>query len=319
MCVPGAFPPPVTLALDGHHTGVMPARRRWPARLAAANLVALAALSTAACGGGPDQPDAARRPAPRTSTRPSVAPANGDPEWHYEGPARPERWGTLSPRFAACGAGRAQSPIDLAAPAMTAAADALGLRLPSAALRIAHHEHVADGINNGHTIQVNVDDGDTLYLGDSAYALVQYHFHHPSEHTLDGRRFPMEMHLVHRSATGDLAVVGVLVAEGAADHPAFAPIWANLPVAKGVETHYAHVQVDVDAMLPAARTSYRYDGSLTTPPCTEGVRWVVLNVPIELSAAQIHAFVELIGDNSRPLQPLNGRTVATDLVQTLER
>jgi carbonic anhydrase len=295
----------------------MPARSRWPARVVAANAVALAALFATACAGGREALDAVARPIPRTSTRPSVAPASGDPEWHYEGPARPEQWGTLSPRFAACGAGGAQSPIDLAAPVATAPTEALGLRLPSAALRIAHHEHVADGINNGHTIQVNVDDGDTLYLGGAAYALVQYHFHHPSEHTLDGRRFPMEMHMVHRSKTGGLAVVGVLIAEGA-DNPAFAPVWANLPAAKGVETHYAHVQVDVDAMLPAVRTSFRYDGSLTTPPCAEGVQWVVLNVPIELSAAQIQAFTVLIGDNSRPLQPLNGRSVATDLVRTLE-
>jgi carbonic anhydrase len=295
----------------------MPARCLWPARLAAANAVALAALFATACGGGPDELDAAARHTPRTSTRPSVA-AAGEPEWHYEGPTGPEQWGTLSPRFVACGAGAAQSPIDIAVPAVATPVAALGLRGRSAALRIAHHEHVADGINNGHTIQVNVDDGDTLSLDGSAYALVQYHFHHPSEHTLGGRRFPMEMHMVHRSEAGGLAVVGVLIAEGA-DNPAFAPVWANLPVAKGVETHYAHVQEDVDAMLPAVRTSYRYDGSLTTPPCTEGVRWVLLNVPIELGAAQIRAFTELIGDNSRPLQPLNGRTVATDRVQTLER
>jgi len=249
---------------------------------------------------------------PRPVTRASVSPKALDPEWHYDGYEGPAHWGDLSPSFAACRDGRRQSPIDIAG-VQPIAAQAMQLRFPPAALRIAHHEHIADGINNGHTIQINYDDGDTLTVGGRAYSLVQYHFHHPSEHTIGGRRFAMEMHMVHRAADGALAVVAVLIREGTHNR-AFDPVWANLPDRKGVETHYEHVMVDVDALLPARHTSYRYDGSLTTPPCTEGVGWFVLTDPIELDAAQVEAFAHLIPDNSRPLQALNGRAVVADAV-----
>ena len=157
-----------------------------------------------------------------------------------------------------------------------------------------------------------------MTIADEAYALVQYHFHNQSEHTVKGKHFPMEMHLVHKSASGKLAVVGVLIEEGA-HNAAFDPIWSNLPTRKGVETHYAHVAVDVDALLPTKRTSYRYDGSLTTPPCSEGVRWVVMTTPIQLSAEQIRAFAAIIHDNNRPTQPLNGRPVVTEPVVVASR
>ncbi len=250
---------------------------------------------------------------PLARTRPSAAPADGDPVWHYEGAEGPEHWGDLSPAFATCQAGRQQSPIDIQNAVKGEYVPKLELEFPAASLRIAHHEHVADGINNGHTIQINYPDSDTLNLGDDPYELVQYHFHHPSEHAIDGRRFPMEMHLVHRDRAGDLAVVGVLINEGA-HNAAFDPIWANLPKAKGVETHHEHVHVDVDALLPKSRTSYRYEGSLTTPPCKEGVKWFVLTDPIELDANQIHTFEALIEHNSRPVQPMHGRLVVSDVV-----
>jgi carbonic anhydrase len=175
-----------------------------------------------------------------------------------------------------------------------------------AQLRIVHHEHVADVVNNGHTIQVNYPAGSTLVLGERSFALAQYHFHSPSEHTLEGRPFPMEMHLVHKSGDGKLAVLGVFIQEGAAN-PAFAPVWDNLPQEKGVEVHLEHVTVDVDELLPAERKGFRYQGSLTTPPCTEGVEWLVLATPITLSAEQIAAFRALVHGNNRPIQPLNGR------------
>src|SRR4029453_8166505 len=178
-------------------------------------------------------------------------------------------------------------------------------------LRIIHHDHVADAVNTGHTIQVNNSDGDTLTVGDRAYQLVQYHFHAPSEHTVNGKQFPMEMHLVHTNAEGQLAVIGVLIVEGV-HNAAFNPIWANLPVTKDVTNHLEHVKVDVDALLPKARTTYRYEGSLTTPRCGEGVKWFVMTTPIALSKAQIGAFTALFHGNNRPVQPLNGRPVLTD-------
>jgi carbonic anhydrase len=172
---------------------------------------------------------------------------------------------------------------------------------------------VADGINNGHTIQITYEGADTLTIGDQSYSLMQYHFHHQSEHTVKGAHFPMEMHLVHKGASGQLAVLGVFIQQGA-HNAAFDPIWNNLPASKGVETHYGSVNVDVDKLLPADRASYRYDGSLTTPPCSEGVRWIVMTTPIELSAAQIEAFTAIIHDNNRPTQALNRRTVLTEAV-----
>jgi len=244
-------------------------------------------------------------------TRP-VTPASGDPVWHYEGPEGPTQWATLSPKFAACGEGRSQSPIEISKPSPGTAPD-LRMKFPPAALRIVHHEHMADGINNGHTIQINYPGADALNLGEDSYQLVQYHFHAPSEHTVSGAHFPMEMHFVHTAADGRLAVVAVFIEQGA-ENAAFAPVWANLPSRKGVETHLPAVEVDVDALLPSVRTSYRYDGSLTTPPCTEGVKWVVMTTPIALSPGQIAAFTTLVNHNNRPVQPLNERTVVVDAV-----
>jgi carbonic anhydrase len=277
-------------------------------------VAAILAAAGLACSGEPAPP---ANPAPATppppATKAAAAPAAGDPVWHYEGAEGPDKWGGLSPKFASCGKGRAQSPVDIAKAQPKSSEPGLKLSFQPASLRIAHHEHVADGLNNGHTIQINYAGGDTLTIGADAYQLAQYHFHHPSEHTVNGKHFPMEMHLVHKDAGGRLAVVGVFIEEGA-HNAAFDPVWSNLPAKKGVETHYANVNVDVDRLLPASRASYRYDGSLTTPPCSEGVRWIVMTTPIQLSAAQIGAFTALIRDNNRPTQPLNGRAIVTDQV-----
>ncbi len=277
---------------------------------------ALCASMLAACTTqAPESPQSAA-PAPTTgvapvTTRPAAPPA-GSPEWHYVGAAGPANWGTLSPKFSACGQGRAQSPIDIARTS-PASLPELRTNFRPAELRIAHHEHLADAINNGHTIQVNYSEGDTLTVGDATYQLAQYHFHAPSEHTVKGRHSPMEMHLVHKAADGKLAVVAVLVEDGL-HNAAFDPIWSNLPKEKGIESHFASVKVNVDDLLPAARTSYRYDGSLTTPPCSEGVTWIVMTTPIQLSAGQIGQFTALVNNNNRPVQPLNGRRVATDSI-----
>ena len=281
----------------------------------AASLAASFVVVLAACGGPESQsvpgPAASQPTASSSSNRPAV-PAPGAPVWHYEGAEGPANWGKLSPAFAACGEGQHQSPIDISSPTRGTTPE-LKTAFPPAALRIAHHEHIADGINNGHTIQINYPGADTLTLGAASYQLAQYHFHGPSEHTVDGKHFPMEMHLVHKSAGGELAVVGVLIAEGA-HNAAFDPVWANLPGQKGIETHYPGINVDVDALLPTARTSFRYDGSLTTPPCSEGVRWIIMTTPIQLSREQVRAFTGVIQDNNRPVQKLNGRKILTDAI-----
>ena len=274
---------------------------------------AVLSVGIVACRHSDAQPSASGASVPGPSTATTAPATASDPVWHYEGDEGPAHWGTISAKFAACSSGRAQSPIDIVAPARRATPDAMVLRFAPTSLRIVHHDHVADAVNNGHTIQVNYSEGDTLTVGGSAYQLVQYHFHAPSEHSVNGKQFPMEMHLVHTNADGQLAVIGVLMVEGA-HNAAFDPIWANLPVTKGVENHLEHVKVDVDALLPTARTTYRYDGSLTTPPCSEGVKWFVMTTPIALSKAQIGAFTALFHGNNRPVQPLNGRPVLTDEV-----
>lgn len=248
---------------------------------------------------------------PAATARP-VSPAPAELHWSYEGDSGPSAWGGLNPAFSACSEGRSQSPIDITDAASESLPE-MSARFASASLRIVHHEHMADAINNGHTIQVNYSEGDTLSVGEQSYELNQYHFHSPSEHTLEGNHFPMEMHMVHKASDGSLAVIGVFIEEGS-HNPAFDPIWANLPGEKGVESHFESVNVDIDELLPESQTTYRYDGSLTTPPCSEGVKWFIATEPIELSSEQIQAFTALITGNNRPVQPLNDRTVVTDRV-----
>lgn len=238
--------------------------------------------------------------------------AHEAPHWSYEGETGPTHWSSISSDWSPCGGGTNQSPIDIG---KTVNADLPEMRAKfrPVQLKIIHQEHVADEINNGHTIQVNYTQGDTLGIGDEAFALAQYHFHSPSEHTVGGKQYPMEMHLVHTSPDGRLAVIGVFIEEGA-HNAAFDPIWTNLPKTKGVEMHLEHVTVDVDKLLPSKTTSYRYDGSLTTPPCSEGVKWIVMTTPIQMSRDQIGAFRAVVHANNRPVQPLNGRSVVTDRV-----
>jgi carbonic anhydrase len=148
----------------------------------------------------------------------------------------------------------------------------------------------------------------TLLLDGKTFELAQYHFHAPSEHTLGGRHYAMEMHLVHHSESGELVVVGALIDEGT-HNAAFDPIWQQLPERPGEERHLEDVAVDIDALLPDASRYWRYEGSLTTPPCTEGVHWLVLEQPLMLSAEQIARFRGIIGANNRPPQSLHGRPI----------
>ena len=252
-------------------------------------------------------------PAPKINTR-SVAPPHDATHWSYEGEKGPKFWGKLDPEFSLCADGPNQSPIDIAKTS-PASLPKLRAKFSPSELRIVHHEHVADEINNGHTIQVNYSEGATLTIGDSIFDLVQFHFHAPSEHTVHGKHYPMEMHYVLRSSSGALAVVGVFIEQGA-HNAAFDPIWSNLPTKKGEESHFEHIQVNVDDFLPHNNKglSYRYDGSLTTPPCSEGVKWMVLKTPIQLSAEQIGRFTAIVKGNNRPVQPLHHRVIVTDAV-----
>lgn len=233
--------------------------------------------------------------------------------WGYGEEDGPARWGSLKSDWSLCGTGISQSPVDLGK-ALPAEGPKVVRRYRPASLQIIHHEHVVDVLNNGHTIQVNYDEGSTLQVGDAHFELLQYHFHAPSEHTVDGKHFPMEMHLVHKGPDGSLAVLGVLI-EAGSHQPAFEPVWKHFPAKQGELQHLEHVSVDVDELLPADRHAYRYRGSLTTPPCSEDVSWIVFSKPLQLSKQQIDAFVAIVTGNNRPIQPLGQRTV---LIGTLD-
>lgn len=218
------------------------------------------------------------------------------PHWGYAGEAGPEHWGELSPDWALCTAGTEESPVDIPSAAPLNPADITFGYDPS---------HLTI-LNNGHTIQVNYDPGSTIDVGGKNYELKQFHFHALSEHTVDGAATPMEMHLVHQAADGQYAVVGVFISEGDAN-AAFAPIWAHLPTEAGDPQMIDGEMVNADELLPGERTYYRYNGSFTTPPCTEGVQWLVMNTDIGLSGEQISAFTDIVDGNYRPVQPLNAR------------
>ncbi|MGE4180495.1 MAG: carbonic anhydrase, partial [Limisphaerales bacterium] len=238
------------------------------------------------------------------STTPANKPAAGSARpvhWGYEGKEGPLHWGTLSPVYAACEHSHGQSPIDLHR-AGTGTATPLKLDYGSTSLRIAHHEHVIDIVDNGHTIQVTADEGSTLTTGKDTYQLKQFHFHTPSEHTIDGRHFPMEVHFVHQSAAGNFAVVSALFTEGAANEN-LAVLIAHFPKAKGDANHFRDQEIDLAPHLPANTSAYAYIGSFTTPPCTENVEWFVFREPVQASGEQLKAFADRLNHNNRPVQP----------------
>jgi carbonic anhydrase len=162
-------------------------------------------------------------------------------------------------------------------------------------------------VDNGHTIQVNVGAGNSIEVLGRRFELVQFHFHRPSEERIDGRQFDMVAHLVHKDLDGRLAVVAVLLDRGSAQ-PLVQTIWNNLPLEKGDEVA-AKGSIDLNALLPAERAYFTYMGSLTTPPCSEGVLWMVLKKPVQISAAQIGIFARLYPMNARPIQSASGRTI----------
>lgn len=223
------------------------------------------------------------------------------PHWMYEGEEGPNVWGELDESFALCGTGEAQSPIDLTG------AQSINLT----GLTMNYAESKLNIFNNGHTIQVNYDEGSTLVYNEIEYALLQFHFHHPSEHTVDGETFPMELHFVHRSADGDLAVVGVMLDETEEDNAEYVAIFENLPTEKG-DPQATELTINAADLMPQNSLYTTYIGSLTTPPCSQGVRWLVLQEPVPLSAAQIETFGEIFELNARPVQPLNERDLLAD-------
>ncbi|WP_019959741.1 carbonic anhydrase [Woodsholea maritima] len=222
--------------------------------------------------------------------------AYGD-EWGYHGAHGPEHWGEISAEFAVCSAGHQQSPVDLHN------AHAGDGHMPELHWTGGDHLQVA---NNGHTAQVNTPAGSSLVLDGVTYNLIQFHFHHMSEHTVDGHAYPLEVHFVHAAENGNLAVVGVFFEEGA-ENAELAKIWSAIP--GDVGSHDIDGAIDYTAFLPSDHAGYRYQGSLTTPPCSEIVSWTVMSHALEASHDQIEAFAHIFHENARPVQDLHGREV----------
>jgi len=226
--------------------------------------------------------------------------ASGDavPHWAYGGKhADPSHWGALAPEFEACAKGHAQSPVDIRS--------AVKADLP--ALQFGYSPADPVIVNNGHTVQVNLPPGQRLLIGEHSFELAQFHFHTPSEEEIHGKRAAMEAHFVHRDADGHLAVVSVLLQSGR-PNKAYAPVFDHLP-RPGEKITVDGLRLDLAKLLPERTGYYRFQGSLTTPPCSEGVQWIVLKQPVHLGAAQIAAFRKLFKRNARPVQPLNGRVI----------
>lgn len=224
----------------------------------------------------------------------------GDVHWTYEGDTGPQAWGKLKPEFNVCALGKRQSPI--------AIEDGATLQGPAEPLQFAYSPSNASVVNNGHTIQVDVQGDNQLTVRGSAYRLLQFHFHTPSEEQVNGKRYPLVAHLVHQSAEGQLAVVAVLLDEGAAN-AVIDKVWTYMPLDAGDRVRMPAGLLNLSDLLPADQRYYQFMGSLTTPPCSENVLWMVLKAPVTLSKAQHKLFTQLYPHNARPVQPLNGRVV----------
>lgn len=261
-----------------------------------------AARSTPAHGGGTHK--TAHRTHARTT--PSDGHAGGGsgaaaaahvPHWSYAGAYGPQAWGAIKPEFSLCANGTRQSPIDIR--------DGIGVELPP--VDFDYRESAFGVVDNGHTVQVNLARGNSIGVMGRRYDLLQFHFHRPSEERVDGRAYDMVVHLVHKDPEGRLAVVAVLISQGRS-HPLVQQVWNNLPLEKNEELR-AGETMDLNALLPPSRAYFTYMGSLTTPPCSEGVLWMVMKQPVELSPQQIGIFARLYPMNARPIQPVAGRMI----------
>lgn len=228
----------------------------------------------------------------------SAQAASAGPHWGYAGKAGAAHWSELDQGFEACKLGKEQSPIDIRGAKPEALAP-IGFHYAGSAAEI---------VNNGHTVQVNLANGGSVKLASGEYKLVQFHFHTPSEEKIHGKSYPLVAHLVHKDDAGKLAVVAVLFKLGH-QNAALKQVFAGLPATAG-DKHALEGEFNVESILPAKRGYFAYMGSLTTPPCSEGVHWQVLQAPVEISKGQLAAFRKLYAMNARPVQALNGRSIA---------
>jgi carbonic anhydrase len=225
---------------------------------------------------------------------------HADVHWSYSGKSAPEYWGDLSPEYAMCKTGKNQSPIDIRSP------DAYDVELePLVFSYYAKSTHVA----KDHGVKVAVDPGNFIVVDGIKFKLKQFHFHSPSETMIDGRSFPLEAHFVHVSDDGQIAVIAVLFEYGKKS-ALIEQIWHKTPALANIENPLVLTPKEIMQFIPKKREYYRYNGSLTTPPCSEGVRWIVMKQPMTVSKEQVRRFKELVPyDNNRPVQPINARVI----------
>jgi len=227
-------------------------------------------------------------------------PQSHDVHWTYGGEAGPSQWASLKPDFATCAKGQRQSPIHIE--------DQNTLQGPAEPIAFNYQASNATVVNNGHTIQVDVSGSNSITVRGSTYQLKQFHFHHPSEEQINSRRFTMVAHLVHQNADGQLAVVGVLLSPGTAN-ALIHKVWTYMPLDAGDKVNMPVSLLDLNELLPKDQRYYQFMGSLTTPPCSENVLWMVLKQPMTLSPEQIRLFAQIFPNNARPVQPLHARLV----------
>jgi len=260
------------------------------------NVLRVATRAEADAGPAPAA-QAAKAAVPKPRPQPAALHAGHAAHWSYEGEGGPAQWGAMKPEFAKCATGTRQSPIDIRD----------GIRVQLDPVQFDYKPSGFRVIDNGHTVQVNVAAGNAIEVMGRRYELQQFHFHRPSEERIDGRQFDMVAHLVHKDLEGRLAVVAVLLDRGSAQ-PLVQTIWNNLPLEKGEEVP-ARGAIDLNALLPPDRSYFTYMGSLTTPPCSEGVLWMVMKQPVPISPEQIAIFSRLYPMNARPVQSASGRLI----------
>lgn len=218
--------------------------------------------------------------------------------WSYKGEEGPAHWQDLCSGFSACG-GKVQSPINIETSKVVSDTHLLPIE-------ISYQYTPVDIVNNGHTVQFNVSGNNSILLGGKTYQLLQFHYHALSEHTINGEHAPIEVHFVHRYSDTDLAVLGILFDEGES-YELFQSYLNKFPKEKG---HYTSTDsISLSSLLPKDLGYYSYNGSLTTPPCSELVSWYVLKEPLQASAEEINQFSNILHNNYRPVMPLNGRLV----------
>ncbi len=234
----------------------------------------------------------------KEATHATASEAGHEKHWSYEGDTAPAKWAELSEKNKMCGLGKTQSPINVTTT----------LDVDLEAIKPAYTSASKDVVNNGHTIQVNMDKGSTIDIDGVSFSLKQFHFHSPSENHIDGKSFPLEGHFVHLDADGNIAVVALMFEEGKANEN-IAKIWKKMPkeLHQDNELKLANIAAE---LLPKNKDYYRFAGSLTTPPCTEGVKWLVLKTPVTISKEQVAQFLAVMHHpNNRPIQPTDARVI----------